>query len=187
MTTPLPPSVRPLAALALALACAPSACDSGASATPSPFPDVGDSYPAATVRACDGASVSLSDWIAAHDVVYIGFGAKWCQACQEEAPVLNAELVDGLAGKSVGVAQILVEDDPGLAPPQSLCAAWHDDLSARYDVFVDVDQESLEPHFGGAIANLPLHYIVTKDGTIRLRKLGALPDDIKQLVSDWLP
>jgi len=182
---PLP---RVLLAATLALTVGVSACDSSGDGDPtSTFPDVGDLYPAATIRACDGSSVALRDWIAAHDVVFISFGATWCQSCQEEAPRLNTELVDGLASHNVGVAQILIEDGPGAAPPQSLCGAWKNDLGARYDVFVDVDQVSLDPHFGGAIATLPLHYIVSSDGTIRLRKLGALPDDIAQLVTDWIP
>ena len=163
-----------------------AACDSSGGTSPA-FPDVGDTYPAATVRACDGTPVALGDWIAAHDVVFVSFAAKWCQSCQEEAPILNTQLVDGLAGRSVGVAQLLIEDDPGVAPPQSLCGVWKTDLGARYDVFVDVDQEGLDPHFGGAVATLPLHFIITRDGTIRLRKLGALPDNIAQLVQDWLP
>lgn len=172
---------------ALLLALTAPACDSGGGTSTSTFPEVGDPYPAATVRDCAGDAVPLRDWIAAHDVVYIGFGAKWCQACQEEVPVLNDELVDGLAGQNVGVAQILIEDDPGLPPTQALCGSWKTDLDAHYDVFVDVDQASLAAHFGGAITDLPLHYIVSGDGTVRLRKLGALPDNIKQLVSDWIP
>ena len=178
---------RPLAASILAAALALAACDSGDGAPAPAFPDVGDLYPAATVRACDGTSVALRDWIGAHDVVFLSFAAKWCSSCQEEVPVLNADLVDGLAAESVGVAQVLIEDDPGVAPPQSLCGVWKTDLGARFDVFVDVDQESLAPHFGGAIATLPLHFIISRDGTIRLRKLGALPDGLATLVQDWIP
>ncbi len=178
--------LRSTAALAALLAL--GACDSAAAGSDdSTFPGEGDSYPAATVKDCDGADVVLGDWIAQHDVSFITFGAKWCTACQEEAPRINAELIDGLAGLSVGVAQILIEDDPGVKPPQSLCAVWRDGLSARFTVLVDPDQQSLSDHFGEGVGSLPLHFIVTRDGTIRLRKLGALPDNIKQLVQDWIP
>lgn len=182
----LSPRILALTALVSTLLVS-AACDSSGGTTASTFPDVGGAYPAATIKDCDGNAVAIGDWIAQHDVVYIGFGAQWCQACQEEVPVLNDELVDGLAGQSVGVAQLLIEGDPGAPPAQSLCADWHDSLGASYTVFVDPDQVTLDAHFGGAVANLPLHYIVSGDGTIRYRKLGALPDNIKQLVSDWIP
>lgn len=177
-----------IATVALVTALPAPGCDGdGGDPATDTFPEAGQPYPAAQVSTCDGAPVALADWIAAHDVAFITFGAKWCQSCQEEAPVINAELVDALAGHNVGVAQILIEADPGDPPPQSLCAVWRDELGARFDVYVDVAQESLAPHFGGAVATLPLHYIVTGDGTVRLRKLGALPTDIQQLVRDWLP
>lgn len=175
-----------LSTLALALLAAP-ACDSSGGTSSSTLPEVGGKYPSAMINDCAGDAFDINTWIGEHDVVYIGFGAQWCQACQEEAPVLNEELVDGLDGDAVGVAQLLIEGQPGEAPPQSLCAAWENDLSTAYSVFVDPEQNSLEAHFGGAIANLPVHYIVTRDGTIRYRKVGALPDNIKQLVSDWIP
>ncbi|PIE17197.1 MAG: hypothetical protein CSA66_06490 [Proteobacteria bacterium] len=176
-----------LTALAAAFTFALAACDSAGGAGGAAFPGEGDVYPAATVEDCDGAPVSLTEWIGRHDVVFITFGAKWCSACQEEAPRLNEELVDGLADQRVGVAQILIEDDPGVPPETALCGAWRDGLNARYTVLVDTAQASLPQHFGDAVATLPLHFIVTRDGTIRLRKLGELPTNIAQLVQDWIP
>ncbi len=166
-----------------------AACDSGSTDTvpESTVVGEGEPYPALTVQDCDGNPVVLRDWIASHDASYITFGAQWCVACQEEAPIINRELVDGLAGESVGLVQILVEADPGIAPPSSLCAAWKNDLGARYEVFVDTEQQHLDPVFGGSASTLPLHIIATKDGTIRFRKAGAMPDDIKALVEGWLP
>jgi hypothetical protein len=164
-----------------------SACDSnGGDGEPTTVGE-GDLYPALTVSDCDGNPVDLRAYLASKDASYLTFGAKWCVACQEEAPIINSELVDGLAGQNVGVAQILIEGDAGSPPTQAFCAAWKSDLSARYDVFVDTAQAHLEPVFGGAIATLPLHLIVTKDGIIRLFKPGAIPEDIKGVVSGWLP
>lgn len=147
----------------------------------------GDLYPALTVSDCDGNPVDLRAYLASKDASYVTFGAQWCVACQEEAPIIHRELVDGLAGRNVGVAQILMESNAGTPPSQGLCAAWKTDLSARYDVFVDTRQEHLGPLFGGAIATLPLHLVVTKDAVIRLYKPGAIPADIKSVVSGWLP
>lgn len=163
------------------------ACDSNSGEGEPTTVGEGDLYPALTVSDCDGNPVDLRAYLASKDASYITFGAQWCVACQEEAPIINSELVDGLAGENVGVAQILIESNAGSPPSQGLCAAWRDDLSARYDVFVDTTQGHLEPVFGGAIATLPLHLIVTRDGVIRLFKPGAIPEDIKGVVSGWLP
>lgn len=177
-----------LSILAPSIVLALAACDSSGAGGVEPIGE-GDPYPAVRVQDCDGNEVELRSWLGAHDASYVTFGAQWCTACQEEAPVINRELVDGLAsrGEAVGVVQILVENQPDEPPPASLCAAWQGDLGARYTVLVDTRQEHLEPLFGGAVGTLPLHLVVTRDGVIRYRKLGAIPTDVKALVEGWLP
>lgn len=169
------------------LAVVASGCDSSDATPSNKVVGEGDAWPALTIMDCDGNPVDMRTFIAGNDATYITFGAQWCSACQEEAPIINRELVDGLAGSSVGTVQILIEGQPGQVPPVSLCSAWATELNARFTVLVDPDQAHLDGFFGGAIATLPLHLIVTRDGVIRFRKLGALPDDIKSLVSGWLP
>lgn len=173
---------------ALLGALALGACDSKTDDDDGPLGE-GDPYPAVRVQDCDGNEVDLRAWLATHQASYVTFGAQWCTACQEEAPIINRELVDGLAsrGDAVGVVQILVENLPDEPPPASLCAAWRDDLEARFAVLVDTRQEHLEPLFGGTIGTLPLHLVVTGDGIVRYRKLGAIPTDVKALVEGWLP
>jgi thiol-disulfide isomerase/thioredoxin len=131
--------------------------------------------------------VSLPALLAEHDATFVTFGAQWCTACQKEAPDINSKLVDGFADRSVGVVQILLEGQPGVAPAQSLCSAWESELEARFTVLVDVEQQHLAPFFGGAVATLPLHFIATRDGLIRYRKLGELPTDIDAILAGWLP
>ena len=149
--------VRTVACAAVLSFSLVSACDSGGD-DPSELVREGDLWPALTVTDCAGQAVDISTFIAAHDATYVTFGAQWCSACQEEAPIINSELVDGLADKNVGVVQILIENQPGQAPTQALCQAWATDLEARYTVLVDVDQSHLpilgrlthcvdEPHF----------------------------------------
>lgn len=168
-----------------------AACDSGTDDGPDGDGLVGegDPYPAVSVQDCAGNEVDLRAWLGQHDASYVTFGAQWCVACQEEAPIINRELVDGLAsrGAAVGVLQILVENQPDEAPPQSLCAAWRDDLQARFVVMVDTRQEHLAPLFGTAVGTLPLHLVVTRDGIVRYKKLGAIPTDVKAVVEGWLP
>ena len=150
--------------------------DDAADTAPWAPPAEGQAYPAVTISDCEGNAVDLDAWLGDHDVSFVTFGAGWCVACQEEAPIINSELVDGFAGRSVGVVQILVENQPGDPPPQSLCTEWKDELEARFTVLNDPGQATVPQHFGGAVAQLPLHYIVTRDKTIRMRKLGALPE-----------
>lgn len=178
--------MRTVACAAVLMSSVVVGCDSGGE-TPSEIVREGDLWPALTVNDCAGQPVDMSAFIAAHDATYVTFGAQWCSACQEEAPIINTQLVDGLAGKNVGVVQILIENQPGQSPTQALCDAWATDLEARYTVLVDVNQAHLPKFFGGAVATLPLHLIATKDGLIRFKKLGALPTDIKSLVEGWLP
>ncbi|MCA9518178.1 MAG: TlpA family protein disulfide reductase [Myxococcales bacterium] len=174
--------------LGLVLALGLAACDSGGDiGNTGGFPGEGDAYPDAALQTCDGGATSIESIIAAHDVTYITYAATWCTACQKEAPLLNTDLVDGFDPAKVAVVQILIEDQPGDPPPVSLCAAWRDDLNARYTVLVDPPQVTLPQHFGTAVQTLPLHFIVTRDGTIRFRKLGELPADIADRVADWLP
>lgn len=176
-----------LASLAVLSVMAAAACDNGDKGTGDQTVGEGDPYPALTISDCAGAPVDMRAWIGTHDAVYVSFAAGWCQSCQEEAPRLESELVAGLAGKNVGVAQILVEADAGTPPTGALCTAWKNELHVSYDVFSDLTQAHLAPVFGGAIGTLPVHLVVTRDGVVRYKKIGALPDDIQQIVKDWLP
>lgn len=145
-------------------------------------------FPAVTVKDCDGNDVVLLDAFAKTEVTYVTWGAGWCTACQKEAPVINSTIVDGLAGKSVQTFQILVEsNNPGEAPPQALCAQWRDSLQAKYTILIDPAQNSVAALFPGGVGTLPRHQIVTKDSSVRFDKLGDIPDDMAQRLTDWLP
>ncbi len=187
-------TARVTAAALLASSLLAASCDGGtagvAGFTP---PDLGDPMPAATISSCDVPppdleALDLSAWIASYDVVYITFGAKWCTNCAKEAPLINAKVVDRFTGGRVGVAQILVEQEPNQPPTAALCRAWGVDIGARFPIFVDPEQRMVAQHFGEAVGGtLPVHLIVTRDGTIRFRKVGELPDNIGDRIADWLP
>jgi len=140
----------------------------------------------AQLYACDGSTVSLLDWVKAHEVSYIGFAAGWCGACKEEVPRLNDELV-APNGDEVGVSQIIMEDVDANTPTEALCTGWKEDLDADYDILIDKDGALLEPFFGGGpISQLPVHLIVTGDGVIRYQLAADLPTDIADKVTLWL-
>ena len=151
--------------------------------------DTGFELPEAVISDCDGASVSVLELVNANEVTYISFGAGWCTACQEEIPELNA-LKTQFEGKNVGIAQILVEGmSPGQEAPQGLCAQWAGEALppvAEFPVWIDVDQTMICDHFGEAVGTLPVHLLVTGDGTVQSRIVGALPADMADRISDWL-
>lgn len=148
----------------------------------------GDMIPEATITDCDAEPLSLQEWIGRHDVAYVTFGAVWCTACKEEAPIINEDVVARFEGESVGVAQVLVADQqPGEPPRQELCTEWRDRLDAEFTVWVDADREMVAPYFGEQAGELPAHMIVQRDGTIRFFKVGAIPDDIGDRIGNWLP
>jgi hypothetical protein len=156
-------------------------------------PDIGDPMPAVTISSCDVPppdleSLDLSAWIASYDVAYITFGAKWCTNCAKEAPIIGSKVVDRFTDGRVGVAQILIEQEPNQPPTAALCRAWGEDIGARFPIFVDPEQRMVAQHFGEAVGGtLPVHLIVSRDGTIRFRKVGDIPDDIGDRIADWLP
>jgi thiol-disulfide isomerase/thioredoxin len=183
-----PPLREALAALAIAAILA-AGCDS-ATATGSALPDVDDPWPASSVVECGEAGeqeVDLLERFAANEVTYVTFAAKWCNACKEEAPVINAKIVDGMADEPVEAIQILIEKDAGTPPDGPLCDAWRTELGARFAVTYDEDQELVGGLFGAAVGQLPAHYIVTRDGIIRFRLVDALPENLETLMRDWLP
>ena len=169
--------------LAAGLLFTVGACDGSSSTTDGDAPILLED---AQLYACDGSTVSLLDWVKAHEVSYIGFAAGWCGACKEEVPRLNDELV-APNGDEVGVSQIIMEDVNADAPTEALCAGWKEDLEADYDILIDKDGALLEPFFGGGpISQLPVHLIVTGDGVIRYQLAADLPTDIADKVTLWL-
>ena len=70
-----------------------------------------------------------------------------------------------------------------------LCAQWAGDALppvAEYPVWIDVDQTMICDHFGEAVGTLPVHLLVTGDGTVQSRIVGALPADMADRINDWL-
>lgn len=166
-----------------------SACEAAPEEVCSAVVDTGFDLPAATISDCDGAPVSVLDLVEANEVTYISFGAGWCTACQEEIPELNS-LKAQFEGKNVGIVQILVEGmSPGVVAPLGLCAQWAGEALppvAEFPIWIDEDQTLLCDHFGEAVGTLPVHLLVTGDGTVQSRIVGALPADMADRINDWL-
>ena len=149
--------------------------------------EVEGSMPEATIEDCDENPVSVLDYIAAHEITYLTFAAGWCTACEKEVPLLN-DLVQEFAGESVGITQILIEgvNLEGGPPPQGLCSQWAALTGPQFPLYIDVEQNMLCDHFGEAVGTLPVHLLISGDGVVRFRIVGALPEDISTRISEWL-
>jgi len=140
----------------------------------------------ATLYTCDGQTQTILDIVSNHDVTYITFGAQWCSACQKEVAIINAEVVDHFDMNKVGVIQILVENNFDEAPTADVCEAWADSLKPKFTLLTDLDQATLPIYFEQGISILPMHLIVTRDGTIRYEALGPMTDDLQGLIEPWV-
>ena len=140
----------------------------------------------ANLYTCDGAEETIMDTVSNHDVTYITFGALWCTACQKEVAIINSEIVEHFDETKVGVIQILVEDNFDEAPTADVCQAWSDSLKPQFTLLTDLDRETLPLYFEQGISILPMHLIVTRDGTIRYEALGPMTDDLQGLIEPWV-
>jgi hypothetical protein len=140
----------------------------------------------AKLYTCSGEATTIMDIVGAHDVTYITFGAQWCTACQKEVATINAEVVDHFDMNKVGVIQILVENQIDEAPTADVCQAWSDSLKPNFTLLTDLDQATLPLYFEEGISILPMHLVVTRDGSIRYEALGPMTDDLQSLIEPWI-
>lgn len=147
----------------------------------------GDAFPAGTAKDCSEADVDLLAMIAENEVTYLAFGAVWCVPCQQEVPIINTEVVDAFAGQPVGAVQILLQNKDSQAATAQDCNGWVSDLEPKFDILFDADESLAAQHFNGNVSTLPRHVIVLKDGTVVFEKDGAVPENLQQLVGDWVP
>ncbi len=139
-----------------------------------------------TLYTCYGEEQSIMDIVSNHDVTYITFGAQWCTACQEEVAIINTKIVDHFDMDKVGAIQILIENFNDEPPTTDVCQSWANSLKPKFTLLTDLDQATLPLYFEEGISTLPLHFIVTRDGTIQYDKLGAIPDNLQDLIGQWV-
>ena len=79
----------------------------------------------------------------------------------------------------------MVEDNFDEPPTAGVCKAWSDSLQPKFTLLTDLDQATLPIFFEQGISILPMHLIVTRDGTIRYEALGPMTDDLQKLIEPW--
>lgn len=134
--------------------------------TPSgPPPIVGQPAPNLTVTTLDGQTLSFSDLKG--KVVWLTFGATWCQPCRAENPDIEAAYTAWKA-KGVVVIQMYMNED----------AATVRDYTERVGLdYLRVPDTDGRLSIEYRILGIPSHFFVDRDGILRQLKVGTLSKD----------
>lgn len=112
----------------------------------------------------DGYSRELAGWHGKY--VLLNFWATWCQPCREEIPLLkNAQAKYGAHGfQVIGVA----------IDSEEAVSAYHRDVQFTYPVLIgEIEAVNLLAAFGHPSGALPFTVLISPDGRILHRKVGA--------------
>jgi len=97
--------------------------------------------------------------------------AVWCVPCQNEARVLEAQLVRPYADRGVRVVTVLVQNSDHTAITANQCTNnWQNRFNLTHPVLMD-PQQSLAPFYPGLA--FPGNLIVDRQGRIRYRQFGS--------------
>lgn len=97
--------------------------------------------------------------------------AVWCVPCQNEARVLEAQLVRPYADRGVRVVTVLVQNSDRTAITSGQCTAnWQNRFMLTHPVLMD-PQQTLAPFYPGLA--FPGNLIVDRQGRIRYRQFGS--------------
>jgi cytochrome c biogenesis protein CcmG, thiol:disulfide interchange protein DsbE len=140
-----------------------------------PAPVIGQAAPALSGNLPDGTPVKLSDYRGS--VVWLTFGASWCQACRAENPDIETAY-EAYRARGVVVIQVFMDD----------AAATVSDYASRVGLgYVQVPDpdESLSTEY--RILGIPTHFFIGRDGVLQQIKVGTLDrDTIDATLNDLL-
>jgi len=127
-----------------------------------PAPIVGQAAPAFDATTVDGTAVSLDDLRGS--VVWLTFGASWCQPCRAENPDIKATY-EAFKDRGVMVVQVYISED----------AASVADYANRLGLgYVKIADESDTVASNYRILGIPAHFFIDRDGVLRQLRVGTL-------------
>jgi peroxiredoxin len=144
-------------ALVTILALVITACSSPA------CPDIGNNAPDFTLPTADGGTASLNNYRG--KMVVMNIWATWCPPCIEEMPLLQ-EIHSERSGK--GLVVLSIDKGESAAKVQNFL------LSQPFTFPVLIDAESRVSALYCLPSLLPQTLIISRDGIIKARKIGAL-------------
>jgi cytochrome c biogenesis protein CcmG/thiol:disulfide interchange protein DsbE len=127
-----------------------------------PAPIVGQPAPDFTATTVDGKPLQLADFKGS--VVWLTFGASWCQPCRSENPDIKAAAA-AFADRGVVVVQIFInEDAASVADYSARLGLTHDRIADISDVIAS----------NYRILGIPAHFFIDRDGVLRQMRVGTL-------------
>ena len=117
-----------------------------------------------TMADLEGKNRSLNEWRG--QVIVLNFWATWCPPCREEIPLFIAlqkkHAADGL--EVIGVA---VDNQPAVV-------AYRKSMGINYTILMGGDDAmDVAAKYGDRMDSLPYSVIISRNGSIEARKLGA--------------
>ncbi len=132
-----------------------------ASVLDEPLPDF-------TLTTLDGGALHLADLEG--QIVFLNFWATWCAPCQEEMPALQA-LQDAHGAEGV---RVIAVTDPTAGQSEADVRAFLETYHLTFTVVLSSDT-AVYQHFG--VAQIPMTYIIDREGIIRYRQIGTLDSE----------
>jgi len=127
-----------------------------------PAPIVGQTAPDFTATTIDGDSIRLSSLRGS--VVWLTFGASWCQPCRSENPDIKAT-AEAFAQRGVVVVQVYINEDA------SSVSDYAARLGLGYAKIADVSDTVASNY---RILGIPAHFFIDRDGTLQELRVGTL-------------
>jgi thiol-disulfide isomerase/thioredoxin len=126
-----------------------------------------------TLPKCDGTQWSFygdDEGFCEARFTVVSMAAGWCHPCQQEAALMEENLVQAYGDQGVRVAVALIQDPEYNAPDSTFCQQWVDTYGLTNPVMMDADQVTNIYFPMGA---LPATVIVDSNGIIRHREYGV--------------
>ncbi len=135
--------------------------------------------PTFSLSTLDGETLSLPESVAGK-IVFLNFWATWCVPCEEEMPALQ-KLQDEHAADGVEVVAVT---DPTSGQTEDDVRAFIEEHDLSLTVVLS-SELALYQTFN--VLQIPVTYIIDRDGTVRDYHLGALtPGDIDAYLAELL-
>jgi cytochrome c biogenesis protein CcmG, thiol:disulfide interchange protein DsbE len=130
-----------------------------------PAPIVDQAAPPLTAKLADGTAFDLASLKG--KVVWLTFGASWCQPCRAE----NADVLasyEAFKAKGVVVVQVFMDED----------ATAVKDYAARVGLtYLQVPDPAGQLSTDYRILGIPTHFFIDREGVLRQLKVGTLNRD----------
>jgi len=138
-----------------------------------PAPIVGQAAPPFTAKLVDGTTLSLADLKG--KVVWLTFGASWCQPCRSENPDILASY-EAFKDRGVVVVQAFMQED------QVAVADYANRVGLTYLKIPDPTTRLSTEY---RILGIPTHFFIGPDGVLRQVKVGTMNrDEMTQVLSE---